>query len=473
MTSSTTSGAGDRPAAPASASPSILAMSAPLVLSFWMRAAFNFVDTAYAATLGDAAIAAIGLAIPAEFLMIACWVGISNGLTAHLSQAMGAGEGARIEQLLAATWKLITRVLMPVFLVLSGALWLWAPHLGLEPAVARQFAVYGGVALGGSALTGFWSILPDSLVKAHHDTRSTMWAGIWSNVINVLLNTLFLFVFHWGIFGIAFSTVLGRFGGLIYALRRARRHEDARKARGQDTSPRVDRRPLRAVLALAVPSGAAYGLMALELAFINVILATTATATATAAIAAYSIYYRVTMFALMPIIAASVAALPYTARHFGRGDIDAIRHGWRQLSLAAAAYSILIVAPVCWLAGPPLAGLLAEEPITAMMATFALRLSPVACLASIPFFLCRPTFEGIQRGRPGLIMAVLRYLVLTGPLAYGGARLAEAWGFPGLYGLVVGLVAATALSSILFQVWMMNSLRAIDPRTGRTAPARA
>ena len=108
-----------------------------------------------------------------------------------------------------------------------------------------------------------------------------------------------------------------------------------------------------------------------------------------------------------------------------------------------------------------------------MMATFALRLSPVACLASIPFFLCRPTFEGIQRGRPGLIMAVLRYLVLTGPLAYGGARLAEAWGFPGLYGLVVGLVAATALSSILFQVWMMNSLRAIDPRTRRTAPARA
>ncbi|MFQ5767171.1 MAG: hypothetical protein ACE5ID_04230, partial [Acidobacteriota bacterium] len=52
-----------RPSAPL---PSVLAMSAPLVFSFWMRAAFNFVDTAYAATLGDAAIAAIGLAIPLE-----------------------------------------------------------------------------------------------------------------------------------------------------------------------------------------------------------------------------------------------------------------------------------------------------------------------------------------------------------------------------------------------------------------------
>ena len=91
---------------------SMLAMTAPLVLSFWMRSAFSFVDTAYAATLGDAALAAIGLAIPLEFAMIACWVGLSNGLTSRLSQALGAGEGARIEQLLNTAWKMIIRVLL-------------------------------------------------------------------------------------------------------------------------------------------------------------------------------------------------------------------------------------------------------------------------------------------------------------------------------------------------------------------------
>ncbi|MFQ5718820.1 MAG: MATE family efflux transporter [Acidobacteriota bacterium] len=462
-----TGGAG----ASGAASPSILAMSAPLVLSFWMRAAFNFVDTAYAATLGDAAIAAIGLAIPVEFLMIACWVGISNGLTSHLSRAMGAGEGARIEQLLAATWRLITRILMPVFAALATALWLGATHLGLDAHVARMFGVYGGVVLGGSALTGFWSILPDSLVKAHHDTRSTMWAGIWSNVINVVLNTIFLFVFHWGIFGIAFSTVLGRFGGLVYALRRAKRHEDARKASGAPVSSSRDPHPLRSILTLALPSGASYGLMAMESTLINAILATTALATAS--IAAYSIYYRVVMFALMPMIAVSVAALPFTARHFGRGDLDAIRHGWRTVSVAAAAYTLLIVGPACWFGGPPLAHLLAEEPTTAALAAFALRIVPVACLVSIPFFLCRPTFEGIQRGRPGLVMAVLRYVILTAPMAYGGARLAERWGFPALDGLLCGLIVASALTSVVFQAWMMVSLRALDRSPADASPAAA
>jgi Na+-driven multidrug efflux pump len=435
----------------------MLAMTAPLILSFWMRSAFSFVDTAYAAILGDAALAAIGLAIPLEFAMIACWVGLSNGLTSRLSQAMGAGEGARVEQLLSTAWKMITRALLPFFLAGAAGIWLGAPYMGLDPEVARMFAIYGTVTLAGSALTSFWSILPDSLVKAHQDTRSTMWAGIWSNVINVTLNTLFLFVFHWGIFGIAFSTVLGRFGGLIYAQRKARAHEEARKAAETTPSTRLDERPYRAILSLALPSAAAYGLMALEASVVNIVLATTGNPTAS--IAAYSIYYRVMMFAVMPLIAASVAALPYTARHFGAGDLGAVRRGFREVSLGGLAYSVLLVAPAAWFGGPPLAALLAEEPITALFGGFALRLVPLACIAAIPFFICRPIFEGMGQGHPGLWMSVLRYLILTVPLAYGGVAVAGTLGQPGFYGLMAGLLVATALSSGATHVWLVAALR--------------
>ncbi|NIL99694.1 MAG: hypothetical protein GTN89_01760, partial [Acidobacteria bacterium] len=76
--------------------PSVLRMAAPLVVSFWMRAAVTFVDTIYASLLGDAAVAAIGLAVPLEFLMIAVWVGLSTGLTSGLSRAMGERQGAKI-----------------------------------------------------------------------------------------------------------------------------------------------------------------------------------------------------------------------------------------------------------------------------------------------------------------------------------------------------------------------------------------
>ncbi len=429
--------------------PTILGMAAPIILSFTMRSLFTFVDMFYASTLGDKAVAVVGaLSMPLEFLMIAFWVGISTGLTSNLSRAMGARQGERIEKLLAVS---------------RGIVWCVVP-LGLPPGIAPLFGTYVGVLVAGSALSSFWSIIPDSIVKAHHDTRSTMWAGIWSNMINVVLNTVFLFVFHWGIFGIAFSTVLGRFGGLIYALRKAAAHEAARKAGGLDTAPSTEGSPLRSMLVLAVPSALTYTLMAFESTLVNWLLAKEPDSTS--GIAAYGIYHRVLLFAVMPIMATAVAVLPYVARRFGESDLAAIRSGLRQAMVAASIYCVALVAPALALGGPFLARALAESPVTASLTRFALLIVPLACLASIPFILCRPAFEGLQRGQPGLVMAALRYLVLTVPCASLGMVLARRLGREPIYGMLLGLVAATALSSYIFQAWLRRMLQQIDRQRG-------
>ena len=69
---------------PAIQDPTVLRMAGPLIVSFVMRSAFTFVDTIYAAIVGDTAVAAIGLTLPFEFIMIAIWVGLSTGLTSAL-----------------------------------------------------------------------------------------------------------------------------------------------------------------------------------------------------------------------------------------------------------------------------------------------------------------------------------------------------------------------------------------------------
>ncbi|MBA2565314.1 MAG: polysaccharide biosynthesis C-terminal domain-containing protein [Gemmatimonadetes bacterium] len=442
----------------AQAAPSLLRMAGPLVVSFWMRAAFTLVDTAYAATIGDAAIAAIGLTIPFEFLMIAVWVGLSTGLTSCLSRSMGAREGRRIQQYLAAAWQMVVASSV-LFALIGVGIWFGAGRFGLEPDVARSFQVFGSVLVAGSAFTTFWSVIPDSLVKAHQDTRSTMWAGIWSNVLNLALNTLFLFVFHWGVFGIALSTVLGRIGGLVYALLRARSHETRRRETEPAHDPgSLDPRPRRAIMDLALPSSLTFALMATETALINVLLATLPRPTE--AIAAYSIYYRVTLFALNPILAAGVAMLPYAARRFGEGDVEGVRRGLREASLAAIVYSLGVVAPLLLLGGGWLADQLSESTLTTRYTTVALRLVPLMCLAGAPFLLCRPVFEGMRRGGPGLAVAALRYVVLTGPLAWVGMKAALFLGEPHLYGLLAGLLVAAGLSSAAFHVWLVSSLPA-------------
>lgn len=442
--------------------PSVLRMSAPLMVSFVMRSAFTFVDTIYAAIVGDAAVAAIGLTFTFEFVMIAIWIGLSTGLTSVLSRSMGAHEGKKIEQYLHATWRLVW-IASPVFLLAGIAIWVatpsldeWFPALRLDADTLRAFRIYGTVLVAGSAITTFWSVIPDSVVKAHQDTRSTMWAGIWSNVANLVLNTLFLFVFGWGIFGIALSTVISRIAGLVYALKKAGAHEARRLAEGRDTNLEPDPTPYKPILALAIPASITFILMAGETAVVNGVLA--GGPDSTSAIAAYSIYYRIMMFAAMPMIAVSVAMLPFAAKRIGKGDGAGLSRGLRQSGVVAVVYSIGIMAPAVWLWGDRLAAWLSESPVTTEYTAFSLQVVPIASLALAPFLLCRPVFEAMGRGRPGLYMAILRYLVLTWPAVYIGMRVARNMGQPDLYGVLFALIVTAVVSSAVFAAWLHIAL---------------
>jgi Na+-driven multidrug efflux pump len=447
----------------------VLWIAWPLIPSFWMRSLFTFVDAYFARSIGDEAVAAIGLAWPLEFLMIALWVGASTGMTSLLSRAMGAHEGRKIEQVIATTRRIV-RVLIPVYGLVGVAAWIVAPHLartepggpGLDPEVARHFQVYASVIVIGSSVTSFWSILPDSIVKAHHDTRSTMWAGITSNLLNVALNALFLYVFHWGMFGIAFSTVLGRLGGLAYALRAASRHERRRLLAGLDTVPGTHASPLREMLALGVPAAITYGLVGLEPVAVNALLARTAQATES--IAAFAVYSRHVLFFNMPLIATAVAILPWVARLRGQGDVRGIRRAFRDVGVAGAIYALLFVAPVTLLWNEALVRPFTERPETRELAAWGVRLCAAAALCAIPFFTCRPIFEGLQRGGPGLVVAGVRYVGLTVPACLLGAWLAAAMGRPALHGVLPGLIVASAAASALLLAWMLRALRGLEEK---------
>lgn len=446
---------------------SVLRLAWPLVLSFWMRSLFSFVDTGFAALIGDEAVAAIGLSFPLEFVLIAFWVGTSTGMTSLLSRAIGAHEGERAAQVI-RTARRIVLVLIPVFFSIGVAIWFVTPLLvreapgepGLEPRTAELFRIYATVLVCGSSLTSFWSILPDSIVKAHHDTRATMWAGILSNLLNVTLNAVFVLVFGWGIFGIALSTVLGRLAGLVYAMRRAAAHERTRLEAGRDTVPGIDARPYRAILVLAVPAALTYALMATESAIVNALLARFPDATA--AIAAFAIQSRWAMFFLMPIIATGVALLPFTGRLWGRRDLAGIRRAMGEVSAVAGAYVLLLVTPLCLVFRGALTRPFAEAPLTQELAAFGVALVPLACVAALPFFAARPVFEGMQRGWPGLAIAILRHAILTPVLAVAFGLAAREAGFRAYHGVIVALVAATAAASLVLVAWLRRTLRAAD-----------
>jgi Na+-driven multidrug efflux pump len=138
-----------------------------------------------------------------------------------------------------------------------------------------------------------------------------------------------------------------------------------------------------------------------------------------------------------------------------------VRRGLLEAGRAAALYAAGIVAPVVWLAAPAIARSMAESDVTAGFTVAALRTCPLAVLAMIPFILVRPVFEGMQRGRPGLLIAILRYVVLTVPMAMAGAWVARVAGAPAFLGMIVGLIGATAVASAVFLMWIRAALASL------------
>jgi Na+-driven multidrug efflux pump len=151
------------------------------------------------------------------------------------------------------------------------------------------------------------------------------------------------------------------------------------------------------------------------------------------------------------------------------GDLPGIRRGLRDLATATLVYTAAIV-PLLWAAAPWIARSLAESPVTARYTVFALRLVPLACLLGAPFLLCRPVFEGMQRGVPGMAMAALRYGALTPAAAWLGILVAGLRGRPDLHGLLLGLLGAAAASSGIFWLWLRAALRREAGRRASAAP---
>lgn len=461
----------------------LIALAWPLMISFTLRSLLTSIDVVYAGHLSDTAVAAIGLFFPIEFCFIAFWVGTSSALTSHLSKAMGEKSEGQISQLLKTAGGLVA-VLSVFFACLGGVLWIVAPHLGLELGVVEEFRVYGTTAMIGIACCAFWSVLPDSLIKAHHDTRSTMVAGLISGVGNVVLNTLFVLVFEWGVFGIGLATGLARLGSLLYALYRARKLEAARRERWPtEPAPRkrygkrpgfteagLYNRPLAALLALGIPSALTYTLMSTESFLVNWVLSRFEDSTA--AIAAYAIYHRAIMLSLMPVIATGVAVLPFVARMAGEGRYDEVRSQIKNAFFLAFGFVVVVVVPSTWLGADWVASVLSKGAKTRDLASFAIRYAvPLGALVSIPFILCRPTFEALQRGGPGLVMAFIRYLCLSAPLALLGAHIARSLDQDPFGGLIFGLLSGSLLVSIGFLGWLVRTLQVLgaEPTDARIA----
>lgn len=186
----------------------------PIYLELLFLMLVGSVDTLMLSGVGDDAVGAVGAANTYLGVFTITFSIISSGMLAVMTQYIGAKKIGVAKQ--ARTIGLIFNGI--VGLAISVMLLFFARPilvmLGISPALLEYATTYMQL-VGGTAILVAVTPIFSSYLRAFGYTKEPLIATMISNVLNIIFNAIFLYVFHMGVAGVAIATIISRIIGLV------------------------------------------------------------------------------------------------------------------------------------------------------------------------------------------------------------------------------------------------------------------
>lgn len=200
-----------------SLSHAILSLTLPIVLNSIIQTMYNLTDTYWLGKIDNTPMAAITLVSPVQSILMNFGQGITVAGAILISQSVGAGKREDAKSM--ATHLFSCAMLFSLFCVTgcflaTPAILSW---LGADGEIAVLGRVYLQIVLLDMPFLFTINIFT-SVRQAQGDTIHPMLLNLLGVILNLLLDPLFLIVFHWGIAGAAFATLLAKIPCALLAL---------------------------------------------------------------------------------------------------------------------------------------------------------------------------------------------------------------------------------------------------------------
>ena len=182
---------------------------------------YNIVDVKFAGLISPDAITAIAKSFPIYFIIIGFTAGLSIGVTALISNAIGKNDEKKASLLLAQA---ILTSLIISFLVTLVGIYGTGPilkFLKTNPEIIFYAKDYMDIIFLGASLF-FLQLTINSFLVSRGDTKSLRNVLIITFFLNLVLNPIFIYGLYFipamGIKGIALATLCSQLFGLIYII---------------------------------------------------------------------------------------------------------------------------------------------------------------------------------------------------------------------------------------------------------------
>ena len=315
----------------------IMGFALPVFFGLLFQQFYSMVDTMIVGKfLGEDALGAVGATGSLNFLIIGFCQGICNGFALPIAQRFGArdydglrkyvGNSAVLSILFGGTLTVLTVVFCRDILLLMRT-----PSDIIDLSYQYIVVIFAGI----PAII-LYNIL-SAYLRSLGDSITPVVFLILAAVLNVGLDLLFIVVFHWGVFGAAFATVLAQaVSGILCLILIIWKFEILHLKR-EDWN--LDSFYVKYLLIMGLPMGLQYSITAIG----SVILQTAVNSLGSAAVAAMTAGSRISMFVVCPFDALGSTMATFGGQNVGAGKLDRLGQGLRSAVILGAVYSAIIL----------------------------------------------------------------------------------------------------------------------------------
>lgn len=333
----------------------ITAFAIPVLLSQVFQQLYNTADALIVGRfLGDEALAAVSSSGTLIFLIISFFTGMSMGASVTISRYFGAGDYARVSRAIHTNVLLaiLCGIVLTVFgVALTPTFLRW---MGTDPDVLPEAISYFRYYFFGILAVVMYNTCK-GIMNALGDSRRPLYYLILSSLVNIVLDLLFIAVFHWGVWSAAAATTISQAVSMVLCLIHLTKKGTIYQVRLRDL--RLDREMLGQIFRYGLPSGVQNSVIG----FANVIVQSNINSFGKLAMAAYGAYSKLEGFAFLPVTSFTMALTTYVSQNLGAGEYDRAKKGSR-FGIITSLLLAELIGVLMYLFAPQLTAIFTETP---------------------------------------------------------------------------------------------------------------
>lgn len=188
----------------------IMMFAIPLMFGQIFQQFYNMADSKIVSTyVGTGALAAVGATAVVSNTLIFFINGSTQGYSILVANSFGAKDMKRLRQFVAGT--MVLTACITLIITAAGVLFIEPilEMLNTPTEIMTDAVAYVRIILAGIVFTALYNMCAN-ILRAVGDSKTPLYCLLIAVGVNIVLDLLFVCVFHWGIEGAAYATIIAQ-----------------------------------------------------------------------------------------------------------------------------------------------------------------------------------------------------------------------------------------------------------------------